>query len=236
MPSTRRLIPLSQETAVLMENKYIFNFLIVISLLTLFSNLKAQDGVLKLVKESNGIRVFKEKNAHDNINRIVAQMTVDANYLQVLCLIKDFPHKKDWIYANHGAFCMDSISPYHWIFYGISEIPWPLLDRDVVADVHLELDHQNQTITIHSVAAADLVPASPDMVRIEMFDSKWRIQKKGKQSLVELDMLVDVGGNVPVWLVNMFASNGPMQTFKNMQKELKNKDLIQDCGYHDFFE
>lgn len=198
--------------------------------------LSAQNKQLIPVKESNGISVFKQKDAHENINRIVARMQIDAYYMEVLCLIKDFEHQQDWIYANHGAFCMDSISPFEWVYYGISDIPWPMHNRDVVAKVQLEIDAANQMITIHSIAEPDLIPASNEMVRIEMLDSKWRLKKLEKGTLVELDLLVDVGGNVPSWLVNMFSANGPYNTFKNMQEELKKPELLKDCGYKDFFE
>jgi len=196
----------------------------------------AQNNQLISVKESNGISVYKQKDAHENINRIVARTQVDAYYMEVLCLIKDFEHQQDWIYANHGAFCIDSISPFEWVYYGISEIPWPVQDRDVVAKVQLEIDEENQMITIHSIAKPDLIPASDEMVRIQMLDSKWRLKKLDKGTLVEMDLLVDVGGNVPSWLVNLFSANGPYNTFKNMQQELKKPELLKDCGYKDFFE
>jgi hypothetical protein len=34
----------------------------------------------------------------------------------------------------------------------------------------------------------------------------------------------------------MFSANGPYNTFKNMQEELKKPELLKDCGYKDFFE
>ncbi len=196
----------------------------------------AQENQLIPVKSSNGISVFKQKDAHENINRIVAQTQVDAHYLDVLCLIKDFEHQQDWIYANHGAVCIDSISPFEWIYYGISEVPWPMQDRDVVAKVQLEVDDENQMITIHSIAKPHLKPVSNEMVRIQMLDSKWRLKKLNHGTLVELDLLVDVGGNIPSWVVNMFSANGPYNTFKNMRLELKKPEQLKDCGYKDFFE
>lgn len=200
------------------------------------SNVFSQYDDLILVKDSDGIQVFKAKDAHENINRIVARTFVESDYMIVLCLIKDFENQKNWIYANHGAFCIDSISPTKWIYYGISETPWPILDRDAVADVNLEISFEDQSIVIHSVANPDLIPTSPDMVRIQMLDSKWRLKKLENGTKVELDLLVDVGGNVPTWLVNMFAAKGPFNTFKNMKIELQHPERIRKCGYQDFFE
>lgn len=224
-------------TVVVMENKIKTYKLFLIILFLVFSiSSFSQTDKLTLVRESDGIMVYKEKDAHNNINRIVARTVVEANYLKVFCLIKNFEHQKDWIYANHGAFCIDSLSPTEWIYYGISEIPWPFQDRDVVADVYLEIDKEHKELTIHSIAHPDLIPTSPEMVRIQMLDSKWKLKKLENGTQVELDLIVDVGGNVPVWLINMFSANGPFSTFKKMKIELRNSETIYHCGYEDFFE
>jgi len=220
-----------------MVYRKIFRFILINALIFINSPIVfSQNNDLILVKKSDGIFVYKEKDAHENINRIVARTKVDANYLTVLCLIKDFDHQKEWIYANNGAGCIDSISPVEWIYYGISETPWPFQDRDVVAHVDLILDKMKKEVTVHSTAMPDLAPASPEMVRIQMLDSKWRLTKLVSGTQVELDLLVDVGGNVPVWLINMFAAKGPLNTFKNMKVELQHPENFNDCGYHDFFE
>ncbi|NPD46805.1 MULTISPECIES: START domain-containing protein [unclassified Lentimicrobium] len=188
---------------------------------------------MKIVKQSDGISVYKVKNAHETLNRIIARTQVSSNYMDVLCLIKDFGHQKDWIYSNHDAFVLDSIGPYRWIYYGVSETPWPILDRDVVAEVELMIDETQKRITVHSVAKPDLIPPSDELVRIQMMDSKWKITKIGENStVVVMDILIDVGGAVPHWLVNLFSSNGPMGTFKNLKKELKKPNRQDcDCGY-----
>lgn len=190
----------------------------------------------KLIKDNDGISVYKIKNAHENLNRIIARMKVESNYLEVLCLVKDFEHQKDWIYANHKAFMLDSISPYCWIYYGVSETPWPLLDRDVVAEVELTIDTSQNAIIIHSTAKPDMIPASKDLVRIQMLDSKWTIIKVDQNhSIIELDLLVDVGGNIPRWVVNLFSSKGPTGTFKNLKKELE-KDIDRACAYNELLK
>ncbi len=195
----------------------------------------SQNANAKLVKKSNGISVYKIKNSHESLNRIIAKTQVSTNYMDILCLIKDFNHQKDWIYANHEAFVLDSINPYRWIYYGVSETPWPILDRDVVAEVELIIDENENRLILHSIAKPDIIPESEELVRIQMMDSKWILTKLEENlTLVELDLLVDVGGTVPHWLVNLFGSKGPMGTLKNMKMEMQ-KPESQDCecGYNE---
>lgn len=217
-------------------SKILRRFIVVILLCINIPYVFSQDDNLILVKDSDGILVYKEKDAHENINRIVARTKVDAYYMKVLCLIKDFKHQKDWVYANNDAICIDSISRTEWIYYGISETPWPFQDRDVVAHVSLEINEEQQELILYSKACPDVIPASPEMVRIQMLDSKWRLKKLEDGTMVEFDLLIDVGGNVPVWLINMFSARGPFNTFKNMKEKLKHPENIKSCGYQDFFE
>lgn len=190
----------------------------------------SQNDSVKLVKNANGISVYKVKDAHESLNRIIARTQVSANYMDVLCLIKDFGHQKDWVYANHEAFVLDSISPFRWIYYGVSETPWPILDRDVVAEVELTINEERKQLTLRSIAKPDIIPASEELVRIQMMDSKWKIsQIDPNHSIVELDILIDVGGSVPHWLVNLFGSKGPMGTFKNLKEELQ-KPIRKNCN------
>jgi hypothetical protein len=219
-----------------MENKQKNYFFFLFLYFFVFSIAMGQEDSLRLVRESDGIFVYKQKDAHENINRIVANMEVDAHYLEALCLIKDFKHQKDWIFSNSNAFCIDSLSPHHWIYYGVTETPWPFQDRDVVADVYLEIDQKKQELVIHSVSNPHLIPVFDELVRIEMLDSKWRLKKLSNGTEITLDLLVDVGGNVPSWLINMFSANGPFNTFKNMKKKLENHQHSNDCGYQELFE
>jgi len=38
---------------------------------------------------------------------------------------------------------------------------------------------------------------------------------------IEYELQVDPGGKVPAWLVNMFATKGPFETFKKLQQQVK---------------
>ncbi|NOR87621.1 MAG: hypothetical protein GQ527_08440 [Bacteroidales bacterium] len=210
-----------------------FKLLLYFLLVIISAESLAQDSKLKLIRDDDGIKIFKEKNAHNNINRIVVSSEVSANYMSIVCLIKDFRSHKDWMFANHGAYIIDSISPYEWIYYSISETPWPLVDRDVVSRVKLNIYPESKQVIIKSIGEPDLIPASQEMIRIPKLISQWTITKiDADHSMVELDILADAGGKVPQWIVNLFASSGPFRTIENMKLELqKDKYNKPDCGY-----
>lgn len=202
------------------------------------SILQGQEENLKLIKVEDGISIFKEKDAHDNLDRVVAVTTVSYNYKNVLALIKDYRNHENWIYANHGGFIIDSISAFKWIYYGISETPWPFQDRDVVTRVKMTVDNEKKQIKIQSLAEPDIIPQSQEMVRIVHLESDWYITKIDENHTeVKLDIMIDVGGGIPNWLVKLFASVGPLSTFKNIPAQLA-KPKYKNCrnNHYLFFE
>lgn len=195
----------------------------------------SQKEELKLAKEGFGIQVYKEKKAQDGLDRIIAQALVPSNYMDVVCLIKNYRNHDRWVYANYGAAIIDSIDTKHWIYYGMSETPWPFQDRDVVTEVELLVMPKEHSVMIHSVANAALKPTSPEMVRVVLLDSQWKLTKISQDTtLVELDLIMDAGGGVPKWLIRLFSANGPFNTLQNMKEELRKPENTHcKCGYRE---
>lgn len=210
-------------------------------LILLFLNLSicfSQEEELKLAKEGDGIQVFKEKKAKDKLDRVVAHAGIRANYMDILCLMKDFENQHNWIYANHESRMLDSIDAQHWIYYGVAETPWPFQHREVVTSVELIINQEEHSVLIHSFAIPDYIKAAEEKIRIQILDTKWKITKISQDSsFVELDMFMDVGGGVPKWLVRLFSANGPFNTLKNMKVELLKPEKSNCyCGYQELLD
>jgi len=68
----------------------------------------------------------------------------------------------------------------------------------------------------------DFVPEKKGVVRIKNSTGKWVITPGGSgQVKVEYSLHVDPGGNIPSWLVNMFAAEGPVQEFKKLRIQVQ---------------
>jgi len=218
------------------QNKKIISRLLLLFVFFSIPNIHSFAQDLILVKDKDGIIIYKEKDAHNNLNRIIASTVIPENSLKILSLICDAENHENWVYANHGAYILDSIDPYHWIYYSISKAPWPINNRDIVSSVELFIDNQTYTIRVESNGKPNLIPESPNMVRIPILHSKWVLQKiDDENTRVKLDILVDPGGNIPNWVINLFSANGPYRTLINMKNEVKkskyqkvNHKLYQD--------
>lgn len=188
-----------------------------------YNNVVSQEATSwKLVREDQGIKVFTNKTADSPLKEIKTQMLMHTTLSALVTLIKDVGNHHHWVYANKNAEILKKDGDFSWVFYGQSEAPWPVSDRDMVALVNLHQDSLSRTVTSIAFGAADYVAEVDDFVRVPNFYSSWTFTPKGSGNiLVEFVLMIDLGGNVPAWLVNLTISKGPYTTILNMAKELE---------------
>jgi hypothetical protein len=88
--------------------------------------------------------------------------------------------------------------------------------------VTLHQDLITKEVTSIGIGQSDLIPEVEDFVRIPTIYSSWTFTPKGSGNImVEFVLKMDVGGNVPAWLVNLTISKGPFITMNNMSHELE---------------
>ena len=52
---------------------------------------------------------------------------------------------------------------------------------------------------------------------------KWVITPTTEHTInVEYSLFTDPGGNMPAWLINMFITKGPLESFKKLKEQIKN--------------
>jgi hypothetical protein len=69
---------------------------------------------------------------------------------------------------------------------------------------------------------AGMVDIKKDIVRVNQSKGHWVLTPAGRdRTKIEYTLHTDPGGNVPAWAVNLFAAEGPLETFKSMKRQLK---------------
>jgi hypothetical protein len=65
-------------------------------------------------------------------------------------------------------------------------------------------------------------PVKDGIVRIEHSVGKWIITPIDSSHVkIEYTLHLDAGGSVPAWLLNMFITQGPMESFKKLKDQLQ---------------
>ncbi|HWW39041.1 START domain-containing protein [Pedobacter sp.] len=95
-------------------------------------------------------------------------------------------------------------------------------NRDFVAHLTVNQNPNTKIITIDGPAVSGHVPIKKGVVRINNSTGKWLIIPESDHHIrVEYTLHVDPGGALPSWLVNLFATEGPLHIFRALKVQLQ---------------
>jgi hypothetical protein len=182
----------------------------------------------KLKTEKEGIRVYAEVVPDSKIKAVKAVGEYNATASELVALLMDIKTSPDWVYHVKSCKMINQVSPSELYYYLEINVPWPASNRDLVVHLKVSQDPDTKVITIDAPAVPGLVPVKKGIVRIDESIGKWTITPLGTgQIRVEYVVHVNPGGSVPSWAVNLFATEGPLEIFKNIRLELQ-KDAYKN--------
>lgn len=117
---------------------------------------------------------------------------------------------------------MKQINANEVLYYSETALPWPISNRDIPVRMRLNLNVENNTLTVVAFGEPNSFPLQKGIVRIQYFSTSWNVKYEGKNKIRIIYYLkMDPSGNVPAHVTNMFITKGPYETFTNLAKLLK---------------
>lgn len=200
-----------------MYKKLIFLFL-------LFTNSAfAQTGDnWELKKNTDGIKIFTRAIENSKIKAIKVECVLDATLSQLTAVLIDIKNGEDWLYHVSTSYVIKQVSPSELYYYSLVEMPWPISNRDFIAHLKVSQDPATKTVSIDAPCIADMVPLKPKIVRVTDSNGQWVLSSMGKDKIKVVYVLhADPGGSLPAWLINLFVTEGPSQSFKKLKVVLQ---------------
>ena len=181
-----------------------------------------------LSSDQEGIQVYTRPMADSKIKAVRVSCNLAASATQAVAAILDIQSCAEWVYHSKQNVLIKQISPLELIYYSEVAVPWPAENRDFVVHIQVEQNLQTKVVTINSPCIPGYVPEKKGIVRISHSVGRWTITPAGKDHVkAEYVLEVDPMGTIPAWLINMFASKGPTETFRKLkihvQKEVYKK-------------
>jgi len=183
------------------------------------------DWTLKKVKDK--MSIYTKTVSSSGLKGIRVKCNLPAKLSQMVALIMDVDAGVEWVYGTKSSTLLKKISPWELYYYSEVEIPWPLANRDFIAHLMVSQDSRTKIVTINGPTDANYLPAKKNIVRVNHSNGKWVLTPL-KPNLIQIDytLEVDPGGNIPVWLVNLFATSGPVETFKKMKVQIQKAQYV----------
>lgn len=199
----------------------LFKVLLLLGLLFQLPYVYAQSA-WKFQGERDGIKSYTREVPNSKIKALKLETTFQAPLNQLVGVLLDIKSSPEWAYKTKSATVLKQVSPTEVYYYTELSMPWPVVNRDFVGHLIASQNPDTKVVTIDGPVVPDYVPKRKDLVRIEKSVGKWVLTPlNDRETKVEYSLQVDPGGNAPAWLVNMFASEGPTQSLKNLRIQLK---------------
>ena len=196
---------------------YTFAFLHVIAW---FLFLQEKDCELR--KSAEEIAVYTCKMEDSKINSIQSSFTLSATMAELskaLLELDDFPK---WQYKITKTELLKRISKDEFIYRAELETPWPVSNRDLILHVKLSPGTNQGEYYFSALGRPDFIPPREGFVRIPLSEAHWYITVVDQNTLkIKHSILIDPGGSIPAWLMNLSLAEGPFQTFKNLREYLE---------------
>lgn len=176
----------------------------------------------QLSTETAGIKVYNSPVADSKVKALKVECEFNATLSQLVAVLLDVKTCTEWVYHTKLCTLLKQASPSEVYYYSEISIPWPAQNRDFVAHLIVKQDPETRVVNVDGPAVPGFVPLKTGIVRIEHSVGKWVLTPTTDNHVkVVYTLQVDPGGAIPAWLVNMFAAEGPTQSFKGLKLQLQ---------------
>lgn len=176
----------------------------------------------KLASKKEGIQIYTAAVPDSKVNAIRVECRLIARPSQIVALLMDVESAPKWIYHTKSCKLLKRVSASELYYYSEVSVPWPVENRDFVAHLTVNQDAKSKVVSIDGPAVSGFVPVKSGIVRINNSKGKWIITPEADgQVHIEYTLHADPGGAIPAWMVNMFATEGPLQIFRQLKIQLE---------------
>ncbi len=175
-----------------------------------------------LRKKENDIYVYACKVEDSKLKSVRAHFDLPTSASRLAGYILDINLYTQWQYNMIKARILRQDKENELIYHAEVKAPWPVSNRDLVVRLQVTQDPQTKIMYFSIISIPEFIPATDGVVRIPRSEGKWVITPTGENSVhVEYSFMVDPGGSVPVWMLNMAAAEGPYRSFINLTERIK---------------
>ena len=183
-------------------------------------SLSAQN-IWTLQKEKDGIKIYNRRATSSPFNDVRVEVDLPGNIEQLAVILLDVNKYTEWAYATRKSELVKQLGPDKLIYYSEIEVPWPATDRYFYAGFELKRDPAGNTMQVISSNISYEGPAPKDLVKVPYSKGSWNITQVSKKFIhVQYTLELDPGGSLPAWVINLFSSKGPLETFENIRKKM----------------
>lgn len=175
-----------------------------------------------LSKQGSGIRIYTRSTEGLKYKSIKVEAVLQGTVQRLVAILLDADHHKEWVYNTKVSYVLSRPAPNEVLYYAETALPWPMSNRDGAIRTRAEVAADGQRATITSLGQPDAMPPKSGKVRVPYLKGVWEVTRvDDRQIRIVYYLDVNPGGDTSPWLVNLFVTKGPYETFLSLTKQLQ---------------
>lgn len=176
----------------------------------------------KLVKNKDGIKAYTRETEGSDVRQVKVKTNIKSTLSAIVSIIKDVNSHKNWIYSCKKAKIIKQVNNTEHYYYNETEAPWSVSNRDIVTHAVIKQNKKTKVVIITSIGIPEYINEIKGVVRIKKLNAQWKFIPKENGTIdLFFVVLIDLGGGLPAWIVNLAVADGPFKTILNMKKEVQ---------------
>ena len=198
-----------------------FYFLLLLTLFFSFSSSNAQDS-WELKTEKDSIKIYSRKSNSIKYNELKVELTLKAKLSDIASLILDINNYYKWSYNTKLSYVLKQVSKNEIYYYSEVKSPWPASNRDLIVHLKMIQDPLTKIMTINATSVPNFIPPKKNLVRVPFSNETWTVIPAIDTNVkITYFLQIDPGESAPAWLINIFATKAPFESFKNLSTQVK---------------
>ena len=173
-------------------------------------------------KEKKGIRVYTKSSDSSSFKAVKVEGVFEGSWEKLSAILMDVKNMDQWVYHTTKSYVIKKVSASELIYYTETILPWPINNRYTIVHMKLTTDGNQNTHKVVGVHEPNFVIPKTTLIRTSYYRSLWEVKTLSKNK-ISIVFIVDInpGGSLPPWVVNMFITAGPFETFTKLGDLLK---------------
>jgi hypothetical protein len=174
------------------------------------------------IKEKDSIKLYTRLETGKSLKSYRGITSINAPAEKIFAVMEDI-NNTDWWDKNLTQIKVllyekDKRAQYYLVY----DLPFPLTDRDLCANVTITINRMTGEHRINAVAQNGVIPERNDLVRIKDYRQTWTIKPDGKEMTnIMLEGFIDPAGTVPPWIYNMMIIETPVKVIRGLRERMK---------------
>ncbi len=182
-------------------------------------------GTWEHLSTEDGITVWRLTVPGQDLPGFRGQVVIDATIAEIVAVMTKSEDHTKWMYKCKESKVLRELSPSHAIIYNRVEAPWPVSDRDIVMDTTVTYNETRTAVTmlfknLRGDAASRYHKPVEGVVRMPRLVGFYKMWENNGKTKVLYEAESDIGGSIPLWLVNLASKDLPHITLDRLRRRV----------------